>query len=426
MASPTNTFLWGVASSAFQYEGGITNDMTEWEAQGGFRQNGCDPRYSRANSHWELWEDDYRRLHDLGVNAYRFSLEWSRIEPERGRFDGAALDRYERQVERLLEYGIEPILTLHHFTHPCWFHKQTPWHSPDSVHAFAGFVEAVVSRLGPLVRRYVTLNEPLPWAVAAYGDARFPPGTKDLGQMMKAVGRLLAAHREAYERIHSLRSDALVGIAHSCVHFAPSRAWHPLDRGLSSRIDTFFNDMLPRALHTGVLRMHFPTLVDYEEVQPAGNIDFWGVNYYYRLHVRFRLRRDRPFELLCDNRRGIGTTDMGWEIYPEGLEHSVRRMARHGKPVLITENGIATEDDELRQRFLREHLAVVEKLREGGVRLEGYLYWSLLDNYEWLVGEKARFGLYNVQYDNGFGRELRTSGDFYAGYIRRQIESSRA
>jgi len=184
--------------------------------------------------------------------------------------------------------------------------------------------------------------------------------------------------------------------------------------------------MLPRALHTGVLRMHFPTLVDYEEVQPAGNIDFWGVNYYYRLHVRFRLRRDRPFELLCDNRRGIGTTDMGWEIYPEGLEHSVRRMARHGKPVLITENGIATEDDELRQRFLREHLAVVEKLREGGVRLEGYLYWSLLDNYEWLVGEKARFGLYNVQYDNGFGRELRTSGDFYAGYIRRQIESSRA
>jgi beta-glucosidase len=200
-----------------------------------------------------------------------------------------------------------------------------------------------------------------------------------------------------------------------------------LDRGLANRIDYFFNDMLPRALHTGVLRMSLPTLLDYEERLPAGNdIDFWGVNYYYRLHVKFRLRPDRPFELLNVNRRGIGLTDMGWEIYPEGLESTVERMARHGKPVLITENGIATDSDELRVQFLEKHLAVVETLRSRGLPLLGYLYWSFLDNYEWLVGERARFGLYKVKYDNGFTRELRTSGDFFARYIRGQIEAERA
>ena len=424
LMSGANGFLWGVASSAFQYEGQIRNDMTEWEAAGRFRQDGHDPRYESACNHWERWEEDFDRLRELGVNAYRFSMEWSRLQPERGRFDQAAMDRYESQVDRLLEHGIEPMLTLHHFTHPAWFHRDTPWHTPEALEAFDEFTSAVLRRVGDRIRWYVTFNEPLAWAVAAYGDGRFPPGERDLGRMMQVVGRILVAHRRAYDRIKEQRSDSRIGMAHSCVSFAPCRSWHPLDRGLTSRIDYFFNRMIPDAVRSGVLKMNFPALIDHLEAVPLSNqIDFWGVNYYYRLHVKFRLSRSRPFELRSDNRRGIGITDMGWEIYPEGLEEAVRRLSAHDKPVVITENGIATDDDELRIAFLREHLGVVDRLRQGGINLQGYFYWSLLDNYEWLVGTHARFGLYKVHYDNGLAREIRTSGRYYARHIGARTQS---
>ncbi|MGB5138852.1 MAG: family 1 glycosylhydrolase, partial [Candidatus Zixiibacteriota bacterium] len=184
-------FLWGVSTSAFQIEGQIENDITDWEKLGRFRTGGEDPLYQRAADHWQRWEQDFGLLKSLGVNSYRFSVEWARIEPERGKFDAAALDQYSRMLDRLLELGITPMLTLHHFTHPTWFHHETPWHSPESVDAFTEFSRRVIERLGVRVPLFITINEPMVWLLAGYLDAKFPPGERDVHRLADALHNML-------------------------------------------------------------------------------------------------------------------------------------------------------------------------------------------------------------------------------------------
>lgn len=392
--------------------------MTRWESQGRFRQNGKTPAYRNAANHWKMWREDFQLLQALNINAYRFSMDWGRIEPAPNCFDETALAQYDEMVDELLELNIIPMLTLHHFTHPIWFHQNTPWHTPDAVEAFAKFAGKLIERFSGRIRLYVTFNEPMVWALAAYGDGKFPPGQKNMPRMMKALANILKAHQITYGLIKSRSPESLVGIAKNFVIFNPQRRYNPLDIGLTRRIHTFYNSMLPDSFKSNQLRFHLPGLLKFNErIELNNQIDFWGLNYYYRLHVRFRMKPQLPFELNSIHRSGEGMSDLDWEVYSPGLEEILGWLKSTNKPVIITENGIADSQDKSRTQFLKSHLAIVEKARQSGYPLLGYFHWSFMDNYEWLEGHSARFGLHEVDYANGYHRRLRDSGRFYADHI---------
>ena len=414
-------FLWGTATSAFQIEGGIENDFTLWEEQGRFCRDGKDPRVGQAVDHWNRWEEDFELMRELGVNAYRFSIEWSRIEPEPGRFNEPALDQYSRMIDRLLEYGITPMLTLHHFTHPTWFHTRCPWHNERAIESYLRFVIEVTPRLIDRVPFVVTINEPLVWLLGAYADSKFPPGYKDWGLLAKALHNMLRAHREAYDHVKSIYPRSQIGIAHNFVSFKRAPGGSVLDRDIKRVVHRFYNQLILGTFQNNRLTFSFPLLVDYDEPLPLNDrIDFWGVNYYFRMHVKFRFRLHQPFELISISRSsGEGKSDLGWEIYPMGLRKVCRWLRPMNKPIIVTENGIAAVDDEMRVRFLKSHLGMVARIREENPNLAGYFHWSLLDNYEWIEGHDARFGLIEVDHENDLARSIKPSGLYYREQIRK-------
>ena len=419
-----NEFLWGVSTSAFQIEGGIENDITDWERRGRFENGKENPVYGSSTEHWQRWQADFELLRELNVNSYRFSVEWARIEPERGKFDSSALDQYSRMVDRLLELGITPMLTLHHFTHPSWFHAQTPWHHKESVEAFTEYTAKVADTLGDRVSKYITINEPMVWLLAGYLDAKFPPGEKNVRHLADALYNMLLAHASAYDIIKKANPTAEVGIANNFIVFKSARKWNPLDKKIKRLIHNFYNLSIIDAFRDNVVRIKFPLVFNYERpIALDDKIDFWGVNYYYRMHVRFKLSLKYPFELFFRDKSGSGFTDLGWEIYARGLAKVLDWLKETGKPIYVTENGIATQDDDKRLTYMRQHLAILEDSVRNNPQVRGYYYWSLMDNYEWLVGYAARFGLYEVDFRNGLKRTLRPSGHFFADYIANAINS---
>lgn len=396
--------------------------MTAWEARGGFHENGKHPRYDNAVEHWRRWPDDFELLKALNVNAYRFSMEWARIQPTPGQVDPTALDQYERMIDRLLELQITPMLTLHHFTHPEWFHKTSPWHERRSVETFCEFANKIVERVADRISLFVTFNEPLVWALAAYGDAKFPPGEKDFDKLFLAVHNMMLAHAETYDLIKSKNPEASVGIAKNFVIFKALRAWNLLDHGLVYLCDGFYNQLLLRAFQRNRLRFHFPFLVNYAApIALEDRIDFWGVNYYYRLRLRFKMKMNDPISMSFQETSDEGISDLGWEVYSRGLWDVLNLVRSTGKPIYITENGIADADDRLRQQFLSKHLSVVQRAIKKGIPVKGYFHWSLMDNYEWLEGRHARFGLYAVDYSDNKRRLLRDSGRWYADFISKRV-----
>jgi len=408
-------FFWGVATSSFQIEGYINNDFTEWEKEGKFKKGELDPVYDNGSNHWLMWKEDFDLLEELRVNAYRFSLEWSRIQPELNHFSEEALDQYERMVDYLLEKKIEPFLTLHHFTHPLWFHKISPWHTENSVEVFYNYVEKILSRFKDRIKYWITFNEPLVWAMAGYGEGNFPPGIKNLETMMIALSNILEAHRNVYDLIKSVSTKSQIGIAKHFIFFKSERDWFLLDKAVRNRINQFFNKMVLDAFVTNKLVANLPTLLKFEkEINLNNKIDFWGVNYYYRLFTKFRLSLDNPFHFYTKHPE----TDTGWEIYPKGIFKILKLVSNYGKPIIVTENGIAINDEEIRKKFLKKHLKFVFKAIKNNIDVPGYFYWSLIDNYEWLYGKSKRFGLVFVDYENNFKRIPKESFYFYKELIQ--------
>lgn len=408
-------FLWGVATSAFQIEGDIENDFTDWENLGKFKNDNADPRYENGSNHWDLWETDFAYLKQLNLNSYRFSIEWARIEPVRNEYSNEAIQKYHKMIDKLIEMGIEPVITLHHFTHPSWFHDLSPWTDVSSIEIFTKFAKKMIDEFAPKIKFWITFNEPLVWALAAYGDAKFPPGQKDLYKVMDVTYNILYAHIRIYDMLKDFDGDIKVGIAKHFVIFKQARGWF-WDKNLANRLHKFFNVMILDAFRTNTLEIYFPFLLDYVSYLPLDNkIDFWGINYYYRLHAKFKINYKNPMELFAKN----PTTDMGWEIYPNGLKKIIKLVSKYDKEMIITENGIATDDEKLRIKFIKKHLKVVSKQIKRGKALIGFFYWSLLDNYEWLEGKSKRFGLIHVDYENKFKRTLKPAAFIFADLIKK-------
>ncbi|HMY19229.1 MAG TPA: family 1 glycosylhydrolase [Polyangium sp.] len=403
-------FCLGTATAAHQIEGGLDNDWTDWER--GFHADGTPHVKDRTVSgdacdSWNRFDEDLRLMRHLGANAYRFSVEWSRLEPVEGQWNDAAADQYLSWACKLRDAGIEPMVTLHHFTLPRWVATQGGWMNDRTIDLLAEFTARVAKKLGSAVDSWCTLNEPNVLMTLSYLKGVFPPGLKDQRLCAQGLARLLRAHGKMAEIIRehdTVDADGdgfatRIGLAHHVRVFQPATR-SPLDRIIAGFMDRFFNQAIVDAPARGRILLSIPGVVDIDEDVPnlKGSLDWLGINYYGRDHIRADLSDPSLSEQYVPAERPV--SDLGWDIWPEGMYQVLKRYGALGLPIYVTENGIADHHGEKRPAFLESHFEALVRAAREGVDVRGYFHWSLLDNFEWAEGHEPRFGLYRVDYDS--------------------------
>jgi beta-glucosidase len=346
-----------------------------------------------ACRHYQLYEDDFDLACSWGHNAHRFSIEWSRIEPAEGQWNTDAVAHYQAVLRALQQRGLEPVVTLYHFTIPAWFARRGGWLRSDSAKLFARYAAYIARHFGADVRYWLTINEPTVYVMQGYINGEWPPFWRS--SWLKAIlvcKNLARAHRAVYRVLHQYRQDIMVGFAHSAPLVMPCDPARRRDR-MASAIralalhDAFFYLIGARpqsGRHTG------------------RNLDFIGINYYTRAIIRSTgWGVGALLGRVCRSQHHGDQgplSDTGWEVYPAGLRLILEKFSTFGLPLLITENGVATEDENLRREFIVRHLRSLAEALAKGVHVIGYLYWTLMDNFEWTMGTKARFGLAAVDF----------------------------
>lgn len=378
-------FLWGAAASAHQVEGyNIHNDWWAWE-----QSLPANKRSGRAADHYHRFAADFALARALGHNAHRLSLEWSRIEPSPGHFNERAIEHYRQVLEELKKQKLTSFVTLHHFTNPVWFARAGGWEAGGAARAFARYVRVVAERLGDLVDYWVTINEPMVYAVESYRKGTWPPQSKNFLSLWRVIDNLASAHRQAYRVIHRQFPGAKVGLAQSVVAFKPNNPHSLFDALAVDVCDWWYNHRFIR--------------------RTAGTHDFIGLNYYFSA-VR---PAPAPAEALA---KAGPTTDLNWPIDPDGLTQALLDFKQYQLPIYITENGLADAADSRRADFIRSHLRAIEVAQTQGADVRGYFHWSLLDNFEWAEGFTPRFGLVKINYDT-LERTPRPSAYVYKAII---------
>jgi beta-glucosidase len=334
----------------------------------------------------------------VGANAYRFSLEWSRLEPREGTWDEAAWAHYLDEVRRLRSGGVEPMVTLLHFTLPLWIADRGGLTAPEFPERFARFAAEAARRLGPQVDLWCTINEPNVQVYIGYVDGAWPPGRKPPAEVVKATAALLRAHALATAALRDLDRGAQVGVAQHVIVFDPASRWSLADWIAARTAREAFDWAFLDSIATGRMRFSAPGFPSLDEPFPGlkGSLDFVGINYYRRNLVRFT--PGAPGLVLTTTGPGP-LNDRGWEIHPEGLLRVLRMAwARYRLPIHVTENGIPDAKGTKRAAFIRAHAHAMARALAEGIPVRGYFFWSLLDNFEWTDGFAPRFGLYRVDY----------------------------
>lgn len=396
-------FLWGSATSSYQVEGDNSNsDWWHWEKETGKINSGA------ACRHYELYARDFDLAKQLNQNAHRLSIEWSRIEPREGEFSSSELEHYIDVTSALRERGLEPIVTLHHFSNPQWFAQAGAWQKASNVRYFLRFARYVVEALADKVRYWIIINEPLVYAYHAYILGVWPPQETSLFKAMQVENNFSIAHIKAYRLIKDIyqRKNAgrsYVGIAKNTQAFVPCR------RTAKDKISAYLRDQWYNFRPVERLIRH-------------KSLDFIGINYYSRQLVEVEKwgLRHCIMDTCRHGHHPVKKNSLGWDIYPQGLYELLVRFKKYNLPLMITENGICSEDDALRWEYIFEHLRAVHQAMQAGARVFGYLYWSLIDNFEWDKGFKPRFGIIEVDY-NTYQRRVRQSARRFAAVCREGV-----
>jgi beta-glucosidase len=438
-------FTWGAATASYQIEGAVNEDgrgESIWDrfcATPGKVRNG--ESGAIACDHYHRYAEDVALMRDLGLNAYRFSIAWPRILPQgRGQVNSPGLEFYDRLVDEILAAGIQPVATLYHWDLPQALEDQGGWTNRDTVDAFVDYTDAVTRRLGDRVRTWITHNEPWVVAWAGYGTGRHAPGRTDgeAGALLVAH-HLLLSHGKALEVIRAAAPDAQAGITLNLGHVYPASS-QPDDEAAARRadgaanrwfLDPIFRGEYPEDMRE-VFRDNLPPIQDGDLQTIASPIDFLGVNNYSRSVVRAG-PDGKPTQVRPEDSQ---YTDMGWEVYPEGLYDLLMRLHRDYAPprIYITENGAAFADvrthdgmvrDPERQRFIESYVDAVRRAILDGAPVAGYFVWSLLDNFEWALGYWKRFGLIYVDYPT-LERIPKESYNWYRSFIASQREAATA
>jgi beta-glucosidase len=429
-------FAWGSATSAYQVEGAVAEDgrgPSIWDtfshtpgrtANGDTGDVACD--------HYHRLTDDIALMRELGLDAYRFSVAWPRVQPTgTGSPNEGGLDFYDRLVDELLTAGIRPLVTLYHWDLPQALEDAGGWPARDIVERFGEYAGIVGARLGDRVRDWITLNEPWVFSFLGYGEGIHAPGRTDAAAAFRAAHHAHLAHRAATVALRDASPWARVGITLSLQHVEPASAGAE-DVAAAERLDAATNRWFldpafgrPYPLDVPGIAELVPDDIDLDEVADGSVPDVLGVNYYTR-HVVAADPAAGPLGATLVRTDGA-RTGIDWEVAPDGLRQLLLRIQSTYEPasILITENGAAYEDvagpggmvaDEPRRRYLAEHIAAVADARDAGARVDGYFAWSLLDNFEWGYGYDQRFGIVRVDYASQ-ARTVKASGRWYASLI---------
>ncbi|HET6747478.1 MAG TPA: family 1 glycosylhydrolase [Candidatus Saccharimonadales bacterium] len=407
-------FLWGAATSAHQVEGDTHNQWTIWElenakskaAQAKFQWgdlanwpqievHATDPdNYvsGKGTAHYKLFRKDFDLLEQMNMNALRFGIEWSRVEPNEGAWSVEAITYYRNYIQELKSRGIEPVLTLFHFTLPVWFAEKGGFARRKNIRYFVRFAEKIMHELGQDITYIITINEPDTYVYEGYYQGDWPPNLiAKKWLFLRVLNNLARAHNQTARMIHALNKRYKVSVAKNSIYFYPGDdAW--LSRA-STAIFQYLQD-------------------DYFLKKIIKNSDFIGVNFYFSNRV-YGYRVHNPDERL---------SDLGWDLSPDHLQFALERLHdKYRKPIIITENGLADSEDIHRRWWLTKTIIAMQNAIAGGVKLEGYLHWSLLDNFEWDKGKWPRFGLIAVNYDT-YERTLRPSAEWFGKVIKRLRE----
>jgi len=415
------SFLWGSATAAHQVEGGNTNNnWARWESEPGRIIH--DQKAGLACDWWGgRWREDLERARDTGQNAHRLSIEWSRVQPAPDRWDDEALARYVEIARWLVDNGMTPMVTLHHFSDPLWLVELGGWENDDTPAHFARFVRRAVTALKEYVSLWTTVNEPNVYALSGWVEGLFPPGKRDLALAARVVVNLIRGHTAAYRVIHELQPHARAGVATNYRSFAPVHPHNPLDRIPLNFQNRVFNRAFNDCLATGKLNL---ALKKFSLPEAAGTQDFIGLNYYSRDMVAFDLfkpgqmfgRRFYPADAALSPTGFIANV-------PAGMWDGLKWAHGYALPIYVTENGVEDDTDTLRPRYLIEHLHQVWRAANFNWQLKGYFHWSLVDNFEWERGWTQRFGLWGLDVYTQ-QRVRRPSVDLYAEICRENGISS--
>lgn len=414
-------FMWGTATSSHQVEGGNTNNnWAAWEKEPGRIVNG--DRAGLACDWWGgRWRDDFDRAAEGGQNAHRLSIEWSRVQPAPDRWDEDALDYYREMVRGLVERGMTPMVTLHHFTDPLWLTERGGWENDETPALFDAFTARVVTALKEYVTLWCTINEPNVYVTQGYLDTAFPPGKVDLGAAFTVMRNMVKGHATAYRTIHRLQPQARVGFALNYRGFIPARPGFLPDRWMANFLFANFNGSFVGALMDGRLRFGGKRV---SLPEAAGTQDYFGLNYYTADLVRFVLDSKRLFS----ERFYPPDADLSGGGYlanlPECFAQAIKWAVGIGKPVIISENGVEDASDRMRPRYLVEHIHKVWRAVNLNAPVKGYFHWSLVDNFEWERGWSQRFGLWGLDVPTR-ARIRRKSADFYAAICKENGIDSR-
>jgi beta-glucosidase len=404
-------FLWGTATAAHQVEGDNTN--SDWWAFERMPDTPCKEPSGSAIEHYRRYARDIAMLAGLGFNTYRFSVEWARIEPAEGEYDQAQMTHYRRMVDLCRKSKLTPMVTLNHFTLPKWLADRGGWLSPTITRHFERFTQHVVQALGDRVEWYCTLNEPGIVAFGGYGGGLpFPPMLKGVENWKSATAHLVEAHKASRAAIKQLLPSAKVGLTNSMQEWEANAGGTPVmnyarglmeDAYLEAAADDEFIGIqtytrarldLPRAAG---IAARFGLSIPAIEKMLVGRITAW----------------QRESGSGIATAPGVRTTQMGYEYRPQAVAATVRRAASllPGKPIVVTEHGIATDDDTERIEFITAGLQSLHAAIEDGIPLKGYVYWSAFDNFEWSSGYAMKFGLIAVNRTTQ-ERTIKPSGRF--------------
>ena len=412
-------FLWGAAVSEYQVSGAATCTQSNWSKWE--QQMGLEPS-ADACQFWDRFEHDIFLMKQLGIQTFRFSVEWCTIEPREGEYNEAALDHYARVIKRLIEEGIEPMITLHHFVHPDWFERKGGFAYEENIPLFVRYCQHVFEAFADQVRLWTVINEPTVFALQGYLRGVYPPGIINPFTAFTVLRTLMQAHVAVYHALKSMPSGdhCSIGFIHQPLKFEPYSSWNPLERIPGWLFNRLTHEAVTDFIKTGVFQAYnLPLLRCYYQA-PAGRFyDFIGLNYYSRALIRAQASITEP--LYPTHADGQIMTEMPYAMYPEGLYEMLMELKDLTTPIYITENGVADANDTLRKEWIEGYVGATKQAIRDGADVRGYYYWSLLDNYEWDMGYEKKFGLISVDHTTQ-ERTIRPSGLWYAQMISSEDE----
>jgi beta-glucosidase len=403
-------FYWGASSSAHQVEGDTHNQWSIWEEENAATQ-AQKAKYSltwlpdwediktaaehpanyisgKAANHYRLYEEDFDILTKLNMNAFRFSIEWSRIEPKEGEWDPLAIEHYRLYLHALKRRHIEPFVTLWHWTMPEWFVKKGGFEKRTNIKYFVRFASKMLDELGGDFRYVITLNEPEVYMGLSYAEGEWPPQKENKLLAFRVYMNLASAHKQVYKAAKNINRKFVVGAALNIPRVYAG------------------DDALVSRLSAGVTRW---VKCDFFMNRIENQLDFIGLNYYFSNRF-YGNRVHNP---------DINRSDLGWDMEPQDIEFVLDRLhERYEKPIIVTENGLADREDQYRKWWIGETIAAMHRAMQKGVKLEGYLHWSLTDNFEWAYGFWPRFGLVAVDYKTQ-ERTIRPSALWFGKVIKK-------